>query len=86
VAGYLEKKAIEPWAMEAGKTAMALGSPKSTNLAMVAFYAAFDVGPLSADDLRAAVDTMSPGPFKEMNLNIFDACYQAGRKIAAEKV
>ncbi len=86
VAGYLEKKSIEPWAMEAGKTAMELGSPRSTNLAMVAFYAAFDVGPLSADDLRTTVDTMSPGPFKERNLKIFDACYDTGKKMAAAKV
>jgi len=53
---------------------------------LVAFYAAFDVGPLSADDLRTTVDTMSPGPFKEMNLKIFDACYDTGKKTAAAKV
>ncbi len=81
VAPFLEKNNIEPHAMEAGKTAMDLGSPRSTNLAMVAFYAAFDCGPLSADDLRATVDSMSPGPFKEKNLKIFDACYDTGRKM-----
>lgn len=81
VTDYLEKNEIKPWAMEAGKVAMELGSPRSTNLAMVAFYAAFDCGPLSADDLRSTVDTMSPGPFKEMNLKIFDACYDTGKKM-----
>lgn len=81
VAAYLEKNKIESWAMEAGKKAMELGSPRSTNLAMVAFYAAFGVGPLSADDLRTTVDNMSPGPVKETNLKIFDACYQTGRRM-----
>ncbi len=83
VADYLNKSKIGAFAMEAGKTAMDMGSPRSTNLAMVAFYAAFDTGPLSADDLRATVDTMSPGPFKETNLKIFDACYETGREMAA---
>ncbi|MBU1399384.1 MAG: 2-oxoacid:acceptor oxidoreductase family protein, partial [Proteobacteria bacterium] len=82
VAAYLKKQNIEPRAMEASKKAMELGSPKSTNLAMVAFYAAFGVGPMTADDLRATVDSMSPGPFKEKNLKIFDACFETGRKMA----
>ncbi len=82
VAEYLSENNIEPYAMEAGKAAMDLGSPRSTNLAMVAFYAAFDSGPLSADDLRSTVDQMSPGPFKETNLKIFDACYDTGKTMA----
>ena len=79
---YLDKNQIVSYAMTAGKTAMDMGSPRSTNLAMVAFYSAFDMGPLSADDLRTTVDQMSPGPFKETNLKIFDACYETGRKMA----
>lgn len=81
VAAYLEKNEIEFKAMEAAKKAMELGSPKSTNLAMVAFYAAFGYGPLSSDDLRATVDDMSPGPFKEKNLKIFDSCFETGRQM-----
>ena len=79
VAAYLEKQDIEPRAMESSKTAMELGSPRSTNLAMVGFYSAFGFGPLSADDLRATVDNMSPEPFKETNLKIFDTCYETGK-------
>lgn len=84
VAAYLERNNIEARAMEAGKKAMELGSPKSTNLAMVAFYAAFGVGPLSADDLRATVDKMSPNAFKKKNLAIFDACLETGRQMALD--
>lgn len=81
VSGYLKENKIDAWAMEAGKTAMELGSPRSTNLAMVAFYSAFNTGPLSAEDLRDTVSKMSPDPFKEANLKIFDACYDAGCKM-----
>jgi len=79
VAGYLDKMQIAPRAMEAGRTAMELGSPKSTNLAMIAFYSAFGAGPLSSDNLRATVRTISPEPFREMNLKIFDVCHEIGR-------
>ena len=85
VAAYLDRMEIEPYAMEAAKTAMDLGSPKSTNLAMIAFYSAFGVGPLSADELRATVDSISPGPFKEKNLKIFDTCHEVGRKMVLKK-
>ncbi|MCK5696020.1 MAG: 2-oxoacid:acceptor oxidoreductase family protein [Desulfobacula sp.] len=81
VAAWLEKNDIEPRAMEVGKKAMELGAPRSTNLALIAFYAAFDCGPLSADDLRATVDSMSPGPFNKTNLNIFDVCYETGKSM-----
>ncbi len=81
VSAYLKKQDIEPFAMEAAKTAMKLGGPRSTNLAMVAFYAAFGFGPLNADDLRTTVDSMSPGPFKETNLKIFDTCYETGKNM-----
>jgi len=81
IADFLKTNDIEARAMEAGKTAMELGGPRSTNLALVAFFAAFDFGPLSADDLRATVDTMSPGPFKDTNLKIFDTCYETGKSM-----
>lgn len=79
VASYLSKMQIVPRAMEAGKAAMEAGSPKSTNLAMIAFYSAFGKGPLNADDLRATVSAISPGAFRELNLTIFDTCYETGR-------
>ncbi len=81
VKDFLNGMNIEAKAMEASRTAMELGSPRSTNLAMVAFYSAFDSGPLGPDDLRATVETISPGPFKEKNLKIFDTCFEVGRNM-----
>jgi Pyruvate/2-oxoacid:ferredoxin oxidoreductase gamma subunit len=79
VASYLSRMQIVPWAMEAGKTAMEMGSPRSTNLAMIAFYSAFGVGPLNADALRTTVADISPESFRKLNLAIFDACYETGK-------
>jgi indolepyruvate ferredoxin oxidoreductase beta subunit len=80
VSAFLDENRIEAYAMQAGKTALDMGSPRSTNLAMVAFYSAFKEGPFSTDDLRNTVDAMSKGPFKETNMKIFDTCYAEGKK------
>ncbi len=79
VAEYLDQMQIVPHAMEAAKTAMELGAGKSTNLAMIAFYSAFGKGPLTADELRSTVESISPGPFRTLNLKIFDTCHETGR-------
>lgn len=81
---FLESNEIEIRAMEAGRTALEMGSPRSTNLAMVAFYAAFGYGPFTAEELRNTVDTMSPEPLKKTNLDIFDTCYDTGRKMVTQ--
>ncbi len=81
VVAYLDQNNIEYKAMQAAKTAMEMGSPKSTNLALVAFYSAFGHGPLSSDDLRSTVDELSPNAFKDKNLKIFDTCYDRGRQM-----
>lgn len=78
VSGYLSERKIRAYAVEAGKIAQDLGSARSTNLAMVAFFAAFNAGPLGADDLRATVAAVSPEPVRPVNLKIFDACYDRG--------
>jgi len=79
VASYLSDHGIASFAMEAGKTAFDLGSPRSTNLAMVAFFSAFGQGPLDADALRETVASMSPDPVRETNLKIFDTCHEQGK-------
>jgi len=78
---YLAEHQITAVAMEAGKTALELGAPRSTNLAMVAFFAAFGQGPLDVDALRHTVASVSPDSVKQVNLNIFDVCHDEGKKL-----
>ncbi len=82
VGAYLQQNDIRAFAMEATKTAVAMGSPKSTNLAMIAFYSAFGLGPLTGDELRTTVAQMSPPRVRDTNLGIFDACRETGRAMA----
>jgi indolepyruvate ferredoxin oxidoreductase, beta subunit len=81
VGPYLAEHTIASFAMEAGKTALELGAPRSTNLAMVAFFSAFGQGPLDADALRQTVASVSPDPVKQVNLDIFDVCHEEGKKL-----
>lgn len=80
VAEHLQKHSVSAYCMEATAKAIELGGPRSTNLAMVAFYSAFGMGPLDVDSLRQTVAAMSPEKVREINLNIFDACYETGCK------
>lgn len=82
VGAYLDKNGMKAFAMDATGTAVALKAPRSANLAMVAFYSGFGQGPFTAGDLRATVDAVSPGPFKQINLQIFDRCHDLGKQMA----
>ena len=77
---YLEKIKIVSQSMPAGKLAMDLGAPMSTNLALLGFFSAFDDGPLGREELRKTVEAVSPERFKEINLKVFDAGFESGAK------
>ena len=77
VAAFMKKNDIKAYCMEATKKAVSLGSPRSTNLAMIAFFAGSGLGPLSSEGLKDSVSKMS-GSFKDSNLQLFEACYEEG--------
>jgi len=79
VQAYLKKKEILCRAMPAGQVAMDLGAPRSANLALIGFMAAFDDGPLNSHDIRETIDHISPEPFKAVNLKVFDAGVEWGK-------
>jgi indolepyruvate ferredoxin oxidoreductase, beta subunit len=81
VADFMKKNKITAYCMEATKKAVSFGSPRSTNLAMIAFFAGFGLGPLNAGGIRNAVSQMS-GKFKQTNLELFEACYTKGHGTA----
>ena len=61
-----------------GKIAMDMGAPLTTNLALIGFFAAFDDGPFTAQEIRETVRRFSPDRFQKINLEIFDACLLKG--------
>ncbi len=76
VAPYIEEQGITYHAFPAQKTAMALGNPMSTNLALTGFFAARESEPFTHDELRETIIKVSPDRFRENNLKVFDAGFE----------
>ena len=70
---YIEKTGIKYHAFPAQKTAMALGNPMSTNLALMGFFASLEDKPFTHDELRQTIISVSPDRFRDNNLKVFDA-------------
>jgi len=75
---FLEKKGVRYHCVPAEEIAMSLGTPMSSNLALLGFFSSFKQGPLSHEELRETIDQVSPDRFKEVNLKVFDAGFEAG--------
>ena len=75
---YLDKMAIQYYALPAGKIALNLGAPVSSNLAMIGFFAAFQEEPLAPGDFRETIESISPEQFKNINLQVFEKGLSAG--------
>ena len=71
VKGFLDGNEILYRSLPAGKIAMEMGSPLSTNLALLGFFAAVEGRPFSAEDLMETIDRISPERFRKTNINIF---------------
>jgi indolepyruvate ferredoxin oxidoreductase beta subunit len=80
VKDFLGKRQILYRSIPANAIAQDLGVPMSSNLALLGFFAAFGEGPLSQDQLRATIERISPDPFRDKNLKIFNAGVEGGVK------
>jgi indolepyruvate ferredoxin oxidoreductase beta subunit len=80
VKDFLSANRIEAHAFAAGRMAMEMGAPHSSNLAMIGFYSAFADQRFSSDGLRQIVGHLSPERFRETNLAVFDAARELGRQ------
>ncbi len=78
VQAYLDRLGAVCRAFPAQKTAMDLGAPLSTNLALLGFFSAFESAPIGHAELRATVEAASPERLKDANLSVFDAGYLKG--------
>lgn len=79
VKDYLDKKNIVYRSIPAGEMARELGAPRSSNLALLGFFSAFDEGLVSYEEIRMTIDKISPKRFKDLNLKVLEAGHQKGR-------
>jgi len=52
-----------------------LGAPRSSNLALLGFFSAFNEGPITFSELKMTIEKISPSKLKEINRKVFDAGY-----------
>jgi len=78
VKDYLDNKGMLYRSIPAGAMAQELGTPRSSNLALLGFFSAFDEGPISYKEIKITIDKISPRRFKDLNLKVFEAGYRKG--------
>ncbi len=70
---YLGELGIATRSVEADRLAMSLKAPRSSNLALLGFFAAFADNSFRAGELRDTIEQISPERFREFNLRVFEA-------------
>ena len=78
VKGFLENREITYHAISAGEIARDLGAPRSSNLALLGFFAAFDEEPLTYGELKSTIERISPERFREINGRVFEEGHKRG--------
>ena len=74
----LNKRNIIYRSIPAGIIAQDLGAPRSSNLALLGYFSAFNKVPIGYKDIKATIDTISPKKFKDINCKVFEAGYKKG--------
>jgi len=80
IKGYLEEKGIEVCVFGGDQMVREMGSPQSTNIALVGFASGHPRFPFSYERIRASVESVSGPRFREMSLKILERAHQEGRK------
>lgn len=75
---FLDQKGVNYQSFPAGKTAMELGAPLSSNLALLGYFSTAHGIPLKNKEMRDTIEKISPDRFRKINLTIFDSGYQKG--------
>lgn len=75
---FLRKREIIYRSIPAGAMAQELGAPRSSNLALLGFFSAFDEGPMSYKEIKMTIEKISPRRFKDLNLKVFEAGCKKG--------
>jgi indolepyruvate ferredoxin oxidoreductase beta subunit len=81
IKGYLEKNEIRAYSFPADKVALALGAPRSANLALIGYALSVPDVPFTYEDVRETIVRVSPPRFRDVNLKAFDTGYRGGKSI-----
>jgi indolepyruvate ferredoxin oxidoreductase beta subunit len=78
VKDYLDVRGIQCRGIPASSIAIAMGEPRSSNLALLGYLSAFGEDPFTYGDLRLAVQQISPDRMREKNIEVFEAGFKRG--------
>jgi indolepyruvate ferredoxin oxidoreductase beta subunit len=78
---FLDEREIICRSIPSGRIAQEFGAPRSSNLALLGFFSAFDEGPVGYKEIKNTIDRITPRRFKEGNLKVFQAGYDKGRDL-----
>jgi indolepyruvate ferredoxin oxidoreductase beta subunit len=81
VKDYLEKNEIRAYSFPADKVALALGAPRSANLALIGYALSVPDVPFTYEDIKETIVRVSPSRFREVNLQAFDTGYRGEKSI-----
>jgi len=81
IKGYLEKNEIRAYSFPADKVALALGAPRSANLALIGYALSVPDVPFTYEDIRETIVRVSPPRFQDVNLRAFDTGYRGEKNI-----
>ena len=81
IKGYLEKNEIRAYSFPADKVALALGAPRSANLALIGYALSVPGVPFTYEDIRETIVRVSPPRFRDVNLTAFDTGYRGEKSI-----
>ena len=78
VKAFLDQRKVEYRSFPAGKMAMELKAPLSSNLALLGFFSSANGIPVSYEEMRKTIADITPDRLREINLRVFDAGYHEG--------
>jgi indolepyruvate ferredoxin oxidoreductase beta subunit len=81
IKGYLEKNEIRAYSFPADKVALALGAPRSANLALIGYALSMPDVPFTYEDVKETIGRVSPPRFRDVNLQAFDTGYRGEKSI-----
>jgi len=81
IKGYLEKNEIRAYSFPADKVALALGAPRSANLALIGYALSVPDVPFTYEDVKETIVRVSPPRFRDVNLQAFDIGYRGEKSI-----